>query len=103
MDETLRPYEIGRALFHLNQRRGFKSNRIADAQGGDDKEKGKIAEGAKRLRAKLDDGGWKTLGQYYASFPAGPDRKVRVRMSGDGAKRPTISTRSASCWSMNSI
>ena len=27
LDETLMPYELGRALFHLNQRRGFKSNR----------------------------------------------------------------------------
>ncbi len=27
LTEKLEPYEIGRALFHLNQRRGFKSNR----------------------------------------------------------------------------
>src|SRR3546814_5649437 len=30
LDERLEPYEIGRALFHLNQRRGFKSNRKAE-------------------------------------------------------------------------
>lgn len=86
LETRLEPHEVGRALFHLNQRRGFKSNRIADSQGGDDKEKGKIAEGALRLKAKLGEGGWKTLGQYYASFPAGPDRRVRVRMHGDGAQ-----------------
>ena len=27
LKEKLHPYHIGRALFHLNQRRGFKSNR----------------------------------------------------------------------------
>ncbi len=27
LTERLKPYEVGRALFHLNQRRGFKSNR----------------------------------------------------------------------------
>ena len=30
LSERLEPYEIGRALFHLNQRRGFKSNRKAE-------------------------------------------------------------------------
>ena len=30
LDENLAPHELGRALFHLNQRRGFKSNRRAD-------------------------------------------------------------------------
>lgn len=29
LDEKLSPYELGRALFHLGRRRGFKSNRIA--------------------------------------------------------------------------
>ena len=27
LDQALQPYELGRAIFHLNQRRGFKSNR----------------------------------------------------------------------------
>ena len=35
VSEKLKPYEIGRALFHLNQRRGFQSNRKdkSDADG----------------------------------------------------------------------
>src|SRR3546814_20489242 len=45
LDERLEPYEIGRALFHLNQRRGFKSNRKAERKSGDEKESGKIATG----------------------------------------------------------
>jgi len=30
LDRALKPHEIGRAIFHLNQRRGFKSNRKTD-------------------------------------------------------------------------
>ena len=30
MERELKPEEFGRALFHLNQRRGFKSNRKLD-------------------------------------------------------------------------
>ena len=31
LDEELSLYQLGRALFHLQQRRGFKSNRKTDA------------------------------------------------------------------------
>lgn len=48
LDEKLPLDHIGRAFFHLNQRRGFKSNRKAD-RGADD-ESGKIAVGIDRLR-----------------------------------------------------
>jgi CRISPR-associated endonuclease Csn1 len=83
LDEPLAPHEIGRALFHLNQRRGYKSNRVADAK-TDDKDKGKIATAAQQLEEKLHAGGFKTLGQYYASMPAGPDRQTRTRLNGKG-------------------
>ena len=36
LDEPLQPCELGRALFHLDQRRGFKSNR--KTAGADEKE-----------------------------------------------------------------
>jgi CRISPR-associated endonuclease Csn1 len=83
LDEPLTPHQIGRALFHLNQRRGYQSNRVADAK-TDDKDKGKIATGAEQLKAKLAEGGFKTLGQYYASMPAGPERQTRTRLNGRG-------------------
>src|SRR5690606_18418616 len=73
--ETLEPYEIGRALFHLNQRRGFKSNRKAErkAKSG---EEGKIAGGAKALDQAMAEAGADTLGEFLA------DRQVkRVRLS----------------------
>lgn len=48
LDEKLPLHHIGRAVFHLNQRRGFKSNRKADRKADDDA--GKIAVGIDRLR-----------------------------------------------------
>lgn len=51
LDEKLTLPELGRALFHLNQRRGFKSNRKADRKADDDA--GKIAVRVERLRQEI--------------------------------------------------
>lgn len=77
LDERLEPFEVGRALFHLNQRRGFKSNRKAE-RGRNDGEDGKIAGGAKALDEAMRAAGARTLG----AFLAGRDVK-RVRMGGE--------------------
>lgn len=55
--------EIGRAIFHLNQRRGFKSNRIADS---DDTEGSAMKAGMKSLDETLEKAGARTLGQFLA-------------------------------------
>ncbi len=73
----LEPYEIGRALFHLNQRRGFKSNRKAERK-TKDAEDGKIASGAKALDQAMAENGADTLGQFLASRET-----KRVRMNGE--------------------
>lgn len=52
---------LGRALFHLNQRRGFKSNRKADAG---DNEGGKISDGSARLDLAMAAENAKTYGQF---------------------------------------
>src|SRR3546814_10638558 len=57
LDERLEPYEIGRALFHLNQRRGVKSNRKAARKSGDETESGKIATGAKKTDRAMKENG----------------------------------------------
>src|SRR3546814_11328508 len=81
LDERLEPYEIGRALFHLNQRRGFKSNRKAERKSGDEKESGKIATGAKELDRAMQEIGART----YGEFLAGRDTKrVRMPIGSDG-------------------
>ena len=46
----MNPHELGRALFHLNQRRGFKSNRKADQDSG---ESGVIKEASEALEAQM--------------------------------------------------
>lgn len=62
LGEPLPPHHIGRALFHLNQRRGFKSNRKADR--GKDADSGKIRLGVDRLYAAMRDKGAETLGEF---------------------------------------
>jgi len=56
-DDVLRPYELGRVLMQLSQRRGFKSNRKSD----DDEESGTIKPKISGLRKALDG---QTLGQW---------------------------------------
>lgn len=75
-------HQLGRALFHLNQRRGFKSNRKA---AGDENEAGKVKSGISALKAELAAGGAGTLGQWLAARHASR-QPVRARLTGTGAK-----------------
>ncbi|PIE45698.1 MAG: type II CRISPR RNA-guided endonuclease Cas9 [Gammaproteobacteria bacterium] len=61
VSEQLTLHELGRALFHLNQRRGFKSNRIAERSGNED-ESG-LKKGISTLAKQLKEN-QQTLGQY---------------------------------------
>lgn len=63
LDERLDLYEIGRAIFHLNQRRGFFSNRIADA---DESEKSAMKAGMRALEVALNEAKARTLGEFLA-------------------------------------
>ena len=74
----LSAHEIGRAIFHLNTRRGFKSNRKAD-RGRNEPENGKIATAGQALNEALAG---RTLGQFLADrLDAG--EPARVRMGGE--------------------
>lgn len=77
----LTAHEFGRVLFHLNQHRGFKSNRKVDKAG--DNEGGLIRDAARDLQAILAKGGHKTLGTYLAARHANREG-VRVRLAGTG-------------------
>jgi CRISPR-associated endonuclease Csn1 len=94
LDKSLSPYEFGRALFHLHQRRGFKSNRKTDKG---DKDKGKIAQGAAHLAALLEERNCRTFGEFLWQRHRGashdpkrvrdPGRQpTRIRLEGEGAK-----------------
>ncbi len=78
---------FGRALFHLNQRRGFKSNRKTDRG---DNESGKIKDATKRLDEEMaiaiPDESMRTYGHFlHLRRAAAPDPKqvptVRTRLS----------------------
>lgn len=65
LDEPLKPEEFARALFHINQRRGFKSNRKTDKK---DNDSGALKSAIKQLQAALDPSGGngkpRTVGEY---------------------------------------
>ncbi len=88
----LAPHELGRALFHLNQRRGFRSNRKTDRKADD--ESGKIRLGVKRLQEAMAEEGAETFGEFLHNRRASatdPNRvpSVRTRLrpeTGESAK-----------------
>lgn len=61
LDEVLPSYELGRALFHINQRRGFKSNMKTDRK---DAEAGAMKAAIKETRGRLAQSGARTYGEY---------------------------------------
>lgn len=75
LDAELTPYELGRALFHLNQRRGFLSNRKQAAK--DKEESGKVKGGIEKLKAEMAAHGFRTVGEFLASLPPQASKRVR--------------------------
>ena len=61
LDNPLPLTHLGRALFHLDQRRGFKSNRKTDSG---DNEGGKIKDGSARLDQAMMAAGARTYGEF---------------------------------------
>ncbi|MFG1361338.1 type II CRISPR RNA-guided endonuclease Cas9 [Xanthobacter pseudotagetidis] len=89
LHEALPLHHVGRALFHLNQRRGFKSNRKADR--GKESEDGKIKIGVNRLHERMAAAGAATLGEYLHGLRAaatGPSAipSVRARLRSESAE-----------------
>lgn len=64
LDSALAPAELGRALYHLAKRRGFKSSR--KDQKADEKETGKINGAIARTREQIQAAGCRTYGEYLA-------------------------------------
>ncbi len=63
LDEALNPNELGRAIFHLNQRRGFKSNR--KEQVADDKKLSETKQNQEDLAKKIIETNSRTLGEFF--------------------------------------
>ena len=88
LNRTLKPEELGRVLFHLALRRGFKSNRIEAS----DEDGGKLKERIEALKEKLSG---RTLGQFLWNLyqqektSQGKDQNAAgIRFRGDGELYP---------------
>lgn len=55
-------FVLGRALYHLAQRRGFLSNR---KEAADESEKGKVKKGIEELNKAMEQAGCTYLGEYF--------------------------------------
>lgn len=78
LDQDLTPEEFARALLHLNQKRGFKSNRRT----GQDSESKIVGKGIDAFKAQMaqckchDDDKCRTVGQYFhRHVPLNSDRR----------------------------
>jgi CRISPR-associated endonuclease Csn1 len=74
LDKPLTEHELGRALYHMGQRRGFESNRKARVKA--DEEKGKVYDGIHALETSLN--GYRTLGEYFSKIDPAEER-IRSR------------------------
>lgn len=75
LDEALKPEEFARALFHINQRRGFKSNRKTDKK---DNDAGALKTAISKLRQSLIADNCRTVGEWLSKRDAS-GQTVRAR------------------------
>lgn len=61
MSDLTQRYILGRALYHLNQRRGFLSNRKESTKDVD----GEVKQAISNLSVKMEEAGCKYLGEYF--------------------------------------
>lgn len=61
LDNLTQRYILGRALYHINQRRGFLSNRKETTKASD----GAVSEGISSLTVKMQEAGCQYLGEYF--------------------------------------
>ncbi len=79
LDAALTPTEFGRALFHINQRRGFKSNRKTDKK---DNDSGALKTAINKLRETLKTENCRTVGEWLNKRDAA-GQTVRARYHQD--------------------
>lgn len=70
-------YILGRALYHLAQRRGFKSNRLDQSE--DSNENGKVKVGISNLSEDMRKAGCEYLGDYFYFLYKNDGNRVRIR------------------------
>jgi CRISPR-associated endonuclease Csn1 len=78
LDQALPPPALGRALFHLAQRRGFLSNRTSASKDGDDE--GAVKAGIAELQQNIQEAAARTLGEYFSKLdPEAEKQRIRKR------------------------
>jgi CRISPR-associated endonuclease Csn1 len=82
LDQPLAAHHVGRALFHLNQRRGFLSNRKTEKG---DNEAGVIKQAAGKLETLMQESGARTLGEFFYGRQR-TRQYVRARNQSTGTK-----------------
>lgn len=75
LTEPLSPHEIGRVLIHLNQRRGFLSNRKSDRARNEDS---KTLASISALEQRIQSEGHTTLGAYLDARTPKPGEPART-------------------------
>lgn len=79
LDEALTPAEFARALFHINQRRGFKSNRKTDKK---DNDSGALKQAISKLRTAMQDESCRSVGEWlHKRDMAGQTVRARYRQT----------------------
>ncbi len=77
LDEKLSAHELGRALYHLGQRRGFRKTErgFRKAEAKKDEDLGKVKSGISELDKLIEGAGARTLGEYFSTI----DSVQRIR------------------------
>lgn len=70
-------YLLGRAFYHLVQRRGFLSNRLDNSEESNDE--GEVKTSIKGLSKEMKDAGFEYLGDYFYNLYFIHGNKVRIR------------------------
>lgn len=93
LDEKLDLFEFGRVLIHLNQRRGFKSNRKGAKTS---EERGMLAE-ISELAKQIDNARCRTLGEYLNLLRSEGGNSIRIR--GKHTRRDMLQREFELLWS----
>jgi CRISPR-associated endonuclease Csn1 len=93
LDHALTPAEFARALFHINQRRGFKSNRKTDAKESDSSV---MKNAITSLRNMLSAGEARTVGEWLhlrtqRGAPTRARRRENIITKDDGKNKKEVS------------
>lgn len=76
LDVPLERHELGRALYHLAQRRGYLSNRKANKK---DDDRGLVEPAIHSLQAEMDAARARTLGEYLSRIDPVQEQRIRKR------------------------